>query len=361
MIENDGDHRRAEQAPGCGDDRRRPHDRRLHRLGPAATRARQLHLRRDGLGDLQRASAPHRPLDPVESRLLPAGAHHRPAGDDRERRVPGCERRRELGDSPAPRNGDLRSARVRLCPSAYLRTTAALPHSWQSVASIRKPARCSRISRTRAAAGAGGRTKDGNNALCIPNGNCALQPIEILETRYPMLHEALAIEEGSAGAGRNRGGFGYRRQFRVMSEELRVSCFIEKEEIRPWGLFGGEPGKNSGILVSQDGGETFRTMTEAFGVKCNGKFSDVYLAKGDSLRIITSGGGGYGPALERSFDRIEEDVRQGFIPREQAESEYVVRFRADSVEIDVPATEALRRDGSAHRAAALSGELEKAP
>ena len=59
--------------------------------------------------------------------------------------------------------------------------------------------------------GWGGRaTKDGNNALCIPNGNCALQPIEILETRYPILHEALEIQEGSAGAGRNRGGFGYR-------------------------------------------------------------------------------------------------------------------------------------------------------
>ena len=67
--------------------------------------------------------------------------------------------------------------------------------------------------------GWGGRaTKDGNNALCIPNGNCALQPIEILETRYPMLHEALALHEGSAGAGRNRGGFGYARQFRVESE-----------------------------------------------------------------------------------------------------------------------------------------------
>jgi 5-oxoprolinase (ATP-hydrolysing)/N-methylhydantoinase B len=77
-----------------------------------------------------------------------------------------------------------------------------------------------------------------------------------------------------------------------MSEEMRVSCFIEKEDIRPWGLFGGEPGRNSGIKVSQDGGETFKTMTEGFGVACNGKFSDVYLARGDSIRITTSGGGG---------------------------------------------------------------------
>jgi 5-oxoprolinase (ATP-hydrolysing)/N-methylhydantoinase B len=191
--------------------------------------------------------------------------------------------------------------------------------------------------------GWGGRAeKDGNSALCIPNGNCALQPIEILESRYPILHEALAIEEGSAGAGRNRGGFGYHRQFRVLSDELRVSCFIEKEEMRPWGLFGGEPGKNSGILVTQDGGATFRKMTDAFGVACNGKFSDVYLARGDSLRIITSGGGGYGPPLERAFERIEEDVRQGFISTAQAEAEYGVRFRPGTAEIDVMETEKAR-------------------
>src|SRR5581483_12307140 len=170
----------------------------------------------------------------------------------------------------------------------------------------------------------------------------------ILESRYPILHEALAIEEGSAGAGRNRGGFGYHRQFRVLSDELRVSCFIEKEEIRPWGLFGGEPGKNSGIVVSRDG-KIFRKITEAFGVACNGKFSDIYLKRGDSLRIITSGGGGYGSPLERAFERIEEDVRQGFLSASQAEAEYEVRFKPASAEVDVEETGKLRRthDGAA--------------
>jgi N-methylhydantoinase B/oxoprolinase/acetone carboxylase alpha subunit len=192
--------------------------------------------------------------------------------------------------------------------------------------------------------GWGGRaTKDGNNALCIPNGNCALQPIEILESRYPILHEALAIHEGSAGAGRNRGGFGYYRQIRVESEELRASCFIEKEKIRPWGLFGGGPGKNSAVLVSPRESKRFRTFSDTFGVACNGKFSDVYLKRGDSIRIVTSGGGGYGDPLERDFDRITEDVRQGLIPRAQASEEYSVVFKRGSPEIDVAATEALRR------------------
>lgn len=191
--------------------------------------------------------------------------------------------------------------------------------------------------------GWGGRaTKDGNNALCIPNGNCALQPVEILETRYPLLHEALALHEGSGGAGKNRGGFGYTRQVRMLADDTRVSTFIEKDRTQPWGLFGGRPGKSSSILVKQGEGDEYKSFTEAFGVKCPGKFSDVYLPQGATIRLTTSGGGGYGDPLDREFFRIEEDVRQGFISRQQAEEDYVLVFKESSAEIDVEATAARR-------------------
>jgi N-methylhydantoinase B len=191
--------------------------------------------------------------------------------------------------------------------------------------------------------GWGGRaTKDGNNALCIPNGNCALQPVEILETRYPILHEALALNEGSGGAGRNRGGLGYYRQLRIIAPEVRASGFIEKEKIAPWGLFGGQEGKRSSILVKQVGSSVFKNFHEAYQTRCNGKFSDIYLHDGDVLRLTTSGGGGYGDPLERDFERIEEDVLQGFISRPQAEAEYTVAFGLDSAAIDPSATASKR-------------------
>lgn len=191
--------------------------------------------------------------------------------------------------------------------------------------------------------GWGGRaSKDGNDALCIPNGNCALQPIEILETRYPILHEALALNEGSGGAGENRGGLGYTRQIRVTAPEVRASGFIEKEKVAPWGLFGGQEGRRSAILIRRADAERFATFGEAFGTRCNGKFSDVYLRAGDVVRLSTSGGGGYGDPLRRDFARIEEDVRQGFVPRAQAEAEYQVVFSADGTTIDRAATERRR-------------------
>ena len=189
------------------------------------------------------------------------------------------------------------------------------------------------------------------HALCIPNGNCALQPVEILETRYPIMHEALAIHEGSAGAGLNRGGFGYYRQFRVLGDYLRVSCFIEKEKTRPWGLFEGGAGKNSAMLVQRESDEEWTTFTEAFGVACNGKFSDVRLGAGDRVRTVTSGGGGYGDPLDRETDRVAVDVRQGFISPALAAEEYGVVCSDDGT-VDEAATSALRAEMRAGAGAA---------
>jgi N-methylhydantoinase B/oxoprolinase/acetone carboxylase alpha subunit len=191
--------------------------------------------------------------------------------------------------------------------------------------------------------GWGGRaTKDGNNVLCIPNGNCAIAPIEVLETRYPIVHEQFALHEGSGGAGRNRGGLGCIRQIRITSDEMRVSAFIEKEKIQPWGLFGGQPGKNSAILVRQKGRKEFIKFKEAYHTACNGKFSDVVFHKGEAIKLVTSGGGGYGDPLERDFERIAEDVRQGFISRDQAEREYTVVLKTDGPEVDIERTCTMR-------------------
>jgi N-methylhydantoinase B/oxoprolinase/acetone carboxylase alpha subunit len=195
--------------------------------------------------------------------------------------------------------------------------------------------------------GWGGRaTKDGNTCICIPNGNCALQAVEVLETRYPLTHRALRIWEGSAGAGRTRGGFGYIREFRVDCDELTVSMFMEREQIAPRGLFGGTDGPTSAILVSQDGGETFATFGEAFGVACNGKFSGVVLRRGDIVREMIPGGGGYGPPLEREFERIEADLRQEYTSVADVERDYTLVIAADAVRVDRAAT-ARRRTRSA--------------
>jgi N-methylhydantoinase B/oxoprolinase/acetone carboxylase alpha subunit len=174
--------------------------------------------------------------------------------------------------------------------------------------------------------------------LCIPNGNCAIAPIEVLETSHPLLHEQFALHGGSGGPGRNHSGLGCIRQIRINAKELRVSAFIEKETIQPWGLFGGKPGKNSAILARRGDGADFAT----FNTASNGKFSDILLQWGAVITLVTSGGGGYGDPLERDFERIAEDVRQGFLGREQGEREYGVVLKDGSPEVDMERTRTLR-------------------
>ena len=45
---------------------------------------------------------------------------------------------------------------------------------------------------------------------------------------------------------------------------------MEKVKLRPWGIFGGEAGQPSEILVAREG-QAFKKFTEAFGVACEGE------------------------------------------------------------------------------------------
>lgn len=96
--------------------------------------------------------------------------------------------------------------------------------------------------------------------------------------------------------------------------------------IEPEGFFGGKPGKNSGFLVKKNNEKKYNDMKTSYGTACNGKFSDIYMQKGDCIKLVTSGGGGYGAPNNRDFKKIENDVSEGYISKKIAESEYLVCF-----------------------------------
>jgi N-methylhydantoinase B len=67
------------------------------------------------------------------------------------------------------------------------------------------------------------------------------------------------------------------------------------------------------------------------------------LKAGDMVRIETAIGGGFGNPLERDPKLVAEDVREGYLPREDAEAAYGVVLD-DALEVDEAATEALREE-----------------
>lgn len=136
-------------------------------------------------------------------------------------------------------------------------------------------------------AGGMGAADDGNgrSARHSHMTNTLNTPVEVLELNYPLRIEQYAIRQGSGGMGKFKGGDGVIRQYRFL-EDAEVSLLTERRIHPPWGLEGGEPGQCG--------------SNELDGQELPGKICFDATA-GQTLMIMTPGGGGYGikPTFEK--------------------------------------------------------------
>ncbi len=186
-------------------------------------------------------------------------------------------------------------------------------------------------------------TKDGMDAVQTHFQNTANSPIEELETELPVYVRRYELVRDSAGAGRQRGGLGVRRDIEFYGERASFSLLTERATSRPWGLFGGRPGSAARYLVNPE--------TDPVDV---GSKSTTKLAPGEVGSIQTPGGGGYGDPLERDPEAVLEDVRDGKVSVEAAADEYGVVVDEARDAVDGAAT-ADRRGETAPDAGAGDG------
>ena len=148
----------------------------------------------------------------------------------------------------------------------------------------------------------------------------------------------------SGGAGEHRGGLSTTRTLEVVADEITLSCLFDRAKIPGWGLFGGMSGGRSQLLVKRVGDDTFRTFVEAFNTVSPTKFTNVILKRGDVVRYVTPGGGGYGDPLRRAPEQVLADVRNGWVSLAAAERDYgvVISERESELTIDEAATAELR-------------------
>jgi N-methylhydantoinase B len=65
-----------------------------------------------------------------------------------------------------------------------------------------------------------------------------------------------------------------------------------------------------------------------------GKTAQYHLKKGDVARLITGTGGGYGNPFERPPEKVQNDVKNGYVTVAQADKEYGVVLNPNTLEIE---------------------------
>jgi N-methylhydantoinase B len=191
------------------------------------------------------------------------------------------------------------------------------------------------LSREVLGGGSGGRSyADGNDAIhIVPDSRN--QPAEFTETRFPLLVEKLALRTDSGGAGKRRGGLGYDKHYRPLVD-CRVIVTADRVRLGCYGVNGGKAGRPFAVTTDLEG------SPRDLGGLVDGEL----VAAGQLVRVVTTGGGGWGDPLEREVERVRQDVIDGKVSRDAAEQDYGVVFaNATSVDedpVDLAATDALR-------------------
>jgi N-methylhydantoinase B/oxoprolinase/acetone carboxylase alpha subunit len=130
----------------------------------------------------------------------------------------------------------------------------------------------------------------GQSGLHTGMTNTQNTPIEALERAFPLRVLRYRLRRGSGGDGYSPGGEGLERDLQVL-EDCTVSLITERRVSQPWGLWGGEAGAVGENWFVPGGDES---RAERLPDKCT-----IQLKAGDVVRMLTPGGGGWGPADDR--------------------------------------------------------------
>jgi N-methylhydantoinase B len=152
--------------------------------------------------------------------------------------------------------------------------------------------------------GWGGRPEeDGESAsVSICQGDVRNTPIELQEIKYPFLVEQHALRADSGGAGRTRGGLGVALTYNCL-QVCKANINLERITDPPWGLHGGGDGAINVAVITRRNGQEISVYKE----------TEIELEAGDRVTFLTAGGGGYGKPSERSREKIERDLAEGFV------------------------------------------------
>ena len=149
----------------------------------------------------------------------------------------------------------------------------------------------------------------------MAHGDTRLIPMELQETLLPFRVESLELRPDSGGAGKFRGGLGFRKKY-VITYPCLLTTNVDRTRDPPWGVQGGKAGEPGCVTVYKAAG----------GSEVISKVRNYPVKPGDVVVLETGGGGGWGPPAERAREVIERDVARGYVSHEAAERDYGVKL-----------------------------------
>ncbi|HVL76765.1 MAG TPA: hydantoinase B/oxoprolinase family protein [Noviherbaspirillum sp.] len=158
-----------------------------------------------------------------------------------------------------------------------------------------------------------GFVRDGMDAVQVHVTNSSNLPVEALENEYPLRIVEYALVQDSGGAGRQRGGLGIAREVMALEDGTVFTARSDSHLFGPAGAFGGKDGGRARLIRNPG------TPNEA---ALPSKTSNLVLKAGETVRIETPGGAGYGPPEDRSPALLAADLRGGKVSRSAAQRDY---------------------------------------
>jgi N-methylhydantoinase B len=165
---------------------------------------------------------------------------------------------------------------------------------------------------------------DGNSHMFA---NMASHSIEVTEAEHPIELLAYEFVADKAGAGKYRGGVPFRRDYRFTERDGVLQVRSDRRDHRPFGLYGGSPGRPSENYLNPDGEN--RVLPSKFTMEVH---------EGDVFRHVLAGAGGWGDPLERDPAAVLRDVRNELLSPAKAEADYGVVIDPSRWTVDQAAT-----------------------
>lgn len=154
---------------------------------------------------------------------------------------------------------------------------------------------------------------DGTDGVHVHITNSRNLPTEILEHEFPLRVEYYGFAVDSGGAGHHRGGLGIMREVRALQDG---TIFSARSDSHIQGAAGAEGGGEGGR------GRLLRNAGQATEEILPSKVRRIVLKQGETVRIETPGGGGFGAAGQRPPEALAADLLDGLVSPDVARQQY---------------------------------------